>query len=99
MNTLRYLGVPVREKSYMFGDNQSVVQSSTTPHGQLHKRHNILSFHQVREAVASGMLDFHHIPGAENPSDILSKHWSYSQIWNTLKPILFWTGDTLDIKT
>lgn len=31
-NTLRYLGVPLREKSYMFGDNESVVNSSTTPH-------------------------------------------------------------------
>jgi hypothetical protein len=27
-NTLRFLGVPVREKSYMFGDNKSVVDSS-----------------------------------------------------------------------
>jgi len=30
--TLFYLGVPVRSKSYMFGDNQSVVTSSTIPH-------------------------------------------------------------------
>ena len=28
---LRYLGAPVREQSYMFGDNQSVVGSSTMP--------------------------------------------------------------------
>jgi hypothetical protein len=27
-STLRYLGVPVREKNYMFGDNKSVVDSS-----------------------------------------------------------------------
>ena len=35
--TLRYLGVPVREKSYMFGDNQSVVTNSTIPHSSLSK--------------------------------------------------------------
>ena len=29
--TLRYLGVPIRDKSYMFGDNRSVVTSSTIP--------------------------------------------------------------------
>ena len=29
--TLRYLGVPIREKSYLFGDNKSVVDSSTLP--------------------------------------------------------------------
>jgi len=28
--TLRYLGVPIRQKSYMFGDNKTVVDSSTT---------------------------------------------------------------------
>ena len=28
--TLRYLGVPIRERSYMFGDNESVVNSSST---------------------------------------------------------------------
>ena len=29
--TLRYLGVPLREKSYMFGDNESVVNSAMLP--------------------------------------------------------------------
>ena len=32
--TLHYLGVPIREKSYMFGDNKSVVDSSTKPHSK-----------------------------------------------------------------
>ena len=97
-NTLRYLGVPVREKSYMFGDNKSVVDSSTQVHAKLHKRHNILSFHRVREAVASGMLVFYFIPGTINPADILSKHWGYAQVWEQLRTVLFWKGDTGDIK-
>ena len=96
-NTLRYLGVPVHGCSYMFGDNESVVNSSTHPHSKLHKRHTMLSFHRVREAIASKMVNFYHIPGQENPSDILSKHWGYSQIWDILKPILFWNGDTADL--
>jgi hypothetical protein len=36
-NTLRYLGVPIRVKSYMFGDNKSVVNSSMQVHTKLHK--------------------------------------------------------------
>ena len=95
--TLRYLGVPLRESDYMFGDNESVVGSSTLPHAKLHKRHTALSFHRVREAIASKMVQFHHIPGAINPADILSKHWDYSQVWDVLKPILFWEGDTADL--
>jgi hypothetical protein len=97
-NTLRYLGVPVREKAYMFGDNESVVNSATMVHVKLHKRHTMLSFHRVREAIASGMVAFLHIPGEMNPADILSKHWGYSQIWDRLKAILFWTGDTAELK-
>ena len=96
--TLRYLGVHIRDKSYMFGDNKSVVDSSTMVHAKLHKRHSILSFHRVREAIASGMILYSHIPGSKNPSDILSKHWGYQQIWPMLKPLLFWAGDTAMIE-
>ena len=39
-NTLLYLGVPVCEQSYMYGDNESVVNSSSIPHAKLHKRHS-----------------------------------------------------------
>jgi hypothetical protein len=69
--TFRYLGVPIRDKSYMFGDNESVVNSSSQIHAKLHKRHNALSFHRVREAIASGMIAFYPIAGSRNPADIL----------------------------
>jgi hypothetical protein len=95
--SLRYLGVPIRERSYMFGDNKSVVDSSTIPHSKLHKRHTALSFHRVREAIASGMVAFYHLSGDSNPADILSKHWGYQQVWQLLRPLLFWEGDTADL--
>ena len=94
--TLRYLGVPVHGQSYMFGDNKAVVDSSMTPHGKLNKRHTALSFHRVREAIASGMVAFFHIDGKANPADILSKHWSYSSVWPQLKPLLFWSDAPAD---
>ena len=92
--TLRHLGVPLRECSIMFGDNESVIASSTVPHSKLHKHHTALSFHHVREAVASRMLSFHHLPGPLNPADLLSKHWGCNQVWSLLQPLLFWQGDT-----
>ena len=95
--TLRYLGVNIREKTYMFGDNKTVVDSSSRPHARLHKRHTALSFHRVREAIASKILDFYHISGKINPADILSKHWGHKQIWTMLKPLLFHEGDTFDL--
>jgi hypothetical protein len=38
--TLRYLGVPLEQKTLLFGDNNSVIISSTLPHSSLKKRHN-----------------------------------------------------------
>ncbi len=67
------------------------------PHAKLHKHHTALAFHRVREAVASKMLTFHHIPGVINPADILSKHWGYQQVWPMLQPLMFWCGDTMDL--
>jgi hypothetical protein len=96
-NTLRFLGVPVREKSYMFGDNKSVVDSSMQLNAKLHKRHTMLSFHRVREAIAAGILGFYFVPGDDNPADILSKHWGFMQIKGRLKSLLFWRGDTANM--
>jgi hypothetical protein len=95
--TLRYLGVPVNARSYMFGDNQSVVTNSTIPHSSLHKRHNALAYHRVREMIAAKVLGYYWIDGKNNPADIVSKHWGYQQVWQLLKPLLFYSGNTLDL--
>ena len=96
-NTLRYLGVPIEGKSYMFGDNESVVTSGSLPHSKLNKRHNVLSYHRVREAIAARIIVFAHIPGKINPADILSKHWANHDVWKMLQAILFWPGDTAEL--
>ena len=92
--TLRYLGIPICDHSFLFGDNASVVGSSTLPDAKITKRHVMLSFHRVRQAVASGMLRFHHIVGKINPADILSKHWANADVWSIMKALLHWQGDT-----
>jgi hypothetical protein len=38
-NTLRYLGVPIMQKTYMFGDNKSVTISSTIPQSSHRRQH------------------------------------------------------------
>ena len=92
--TLRYLGVPIRDKSYMFGDNKSVVTSSTIPNSTISKRHHLASYHRVREAIAAKFISFHWKDGKSNPADILSKHWEFATVWPMLRPILFWRGET-----
>ena len=94
---LRYLGVNIKGPSIMFGDDQSVVDSSSQPQSRLHERHVLLSFHMVREAIAAKILHFIHIPGSINPADILCKYWSYSKIWNQLKALLFWEKNIIEV--
>jgi hypothetical protein len=96
-NTLRYLGVPVYKLAYMFGGNESVDNSSTTPHAKLHKRHTALSLHRVCEAIAARIITYHHICSETNPVDMLSKHWGYPSTWPLLCPLMFWQGDTIDL--
>ena len=95
---LRYLGVELTGGTYMFGDNKTVVDSSNIPMARLHKRHVLLSFHRVREAIAAKIIYFIHLPGRTNPADILSKLWGYQSVWPMLKALLFWEGDTADIE-
>ena len=95
--TLRYLGVPIVGPSYVFGDNETVVNSALVLHSRLLKRHNALSYHRVRAAIAAGFIRMYHIPGTTNPADILSKHWDYPSVWPQLRPLLFWRGDTAQL--
>ena len=53
----------------------------------------------LHKAIASGFLKFIKINGVKNPADILSKHCGMAKAWLLLKPLLFWKGDTGDIRT
>ena len=78
----------------MFGDNRSVVTSSTIRNSTISKRHHMTSYHRVREAILAKFISFHRKDGKSNPADILSKHWEFATVWPMLKPILFWRGES-----
>ena len=97
--TLLYLGVPVVDRSILVGDNQSVVNACTQPHSKLHKRHLMLSYHFVREQIATGNYAYVWLNGKSNYSDLLSKHWGRQDVKSLLEPLLFgWKGITSDEK-
>ena len=75
----------------MFGDNESVVNSSVIKDSGLRKRHIALSFHHVRESMAAGIVRFCHIPGKRDPADVFSKHWDHSPVIMSLKLALTMT--------
>ena len=91
--TLRYLGAPTSSNSFLFGDNRSVVTSTTLPHSTLTKRHNILVFHRVREAIAAKLMAFYWIKSAYNLSDMLSKHWDHPTVYPMILKLLITRGN------
>ena len=95
--TLRMLGIPVDYRTYMFGDNASVITQSTILHSQLANHHHTLAYHYVQESVANGTIRFVHMDSINNPADCLTKFLGYQQWYPLLRPILFWLGDTKDI--
>ena len=56
---MSYLGAPISTKSFFFGENRSVVASAALPYSTLTKRHKILAFHRVREAIAAKLMAFY----------------------------------------
>ena len=59
--TLRCLGVPLRERICMLGDNDSAANSGMTPHRKTHERNVALSFHSAREATVAKIISFNFI--------------------------------------
>ena len=94
-HTLRYLGAPPPPpKSFLFGDNRSVVTSATLPHStSLTKRHNILAFHRIREAIAAKLVAFYWIQSAYNLGDMVSKHWDHPTVYPMILKLLISRGN------
>ena len=90
--TLRYMGVALDGPAWMFGDNESVIKSSTIPASTLNKRHNALSYHTVRAAISTGVMKFYHVPGVENIADVLTKHVQRPVAEPLLRHYLFQRG-------
>ena len=44
----------------------------------------------AEELRSTGAYDYVYVPDKINPANILSKHWSYRNVWNMFGPIFFW---------
>ena len=67
--------------------------SATLPHSTLTKRHNILAFHRVREAIAAKLMAFYWIQSAYNLSDLLSKHLDHPTVYPMILKLLITRGN------
>jgi hypothetical protein len=97
-HTLCMMGVPIDGPTCMFGDNKSVIASSTMPHSMLGKRHknSMLSYHRCREAIAAGISEMFHMDGKQNSSDVMTKFLAHAVSHPLVKYFLFSKGPVED---
>ena len=70
---LRMMGVPIDGPTYVFCDNMSVVNNTTTPESMLKKNSNSIAYHAVREAVSMKEMLISNIKSEANVADIMTK--------------------------
>ena len=58
-------------------------------------RHNMLSYHRMREATAAKILEFHRYSSSQNRSDILSKQGDYTRVKDTVRELFDCQGDII----
>jgi len=90
----RYIGKPVADINYTWGDNENMINSTTVPEAKLHKRHSTLSFHYVISMISRGYINLQHLASEWNFADILTKNWSYqSSYYKLIQPFFHHSGN------
>ncbi len=77
------LGFPQRHATSLFCDNQGTVACTHDPQAHSHMKHIDIPAHFIRDCVNHRLIDVIHIPGIENPADLLTKplHRTIHQKW------------------
>ena len=96
---LRMFGVPIDGPTHVFCDNQSVTNNASIPTSLLSKKHNAISYHKVRECVASGWLRVGWIQSKNNLADLFTKVLpAFTRNNLTSKILNRWTKKKSDVK-
>ena len=77
------LGFPQKHPTPMYCDNQGTVACTHDPQAHSRMKHIDIRSHFIRDCVNYRLVDVHHIPGIENPADLLTKplHRVIHQKW------------------
>ena len=81
-------GIPIDNPTYVFCDNKSVITNSITPGSKLKKKHVSISYHRVRESIATGVITIAYIPSKDNLADLLTKMLGGTQLKHLCQAIL-----------
>ena len=77
---MRMMGIPINGPTSVFCDNAAVVRNSMAPESVLKQKHNAITCHRAREAVAPEMIRIPKEEGETNLSDLLTKPLSGTRL-------------------
>ena len=83
------MGIDFYENTAILGDNKAVITNMQRPSSNLKKKHNAVTYHKCREAVATEIVTFGHIPGVNNIADIETKPLGPSDFYKFLAAPLY----------
>jgi hypothetical protein len=86
---LRMMGVPLDGHAHLRVHNNSVVCNTSVPESTLQKKCNSISYHYVREAIASGIAKVAYEPTQSNKADMLTKIQSGTERQRIAQTVLF----------
>ena len=86
---LKCFGIPILGPTYVFCDNNSVVQNVSIPESTLAKKHNAINYHIIREAVAAGIIRVGKEDTSTNIADIFTKLVPFTRKYQLLSPFLW----------
>jgi hypothetical protein len=89
---IRMLGYELDGAVNMFGDNQSVVISTTIPSSQLKKKIHACAYHRIREMITCKAIRFIHCQSIYNAADVLTKPLNGVSHRRLVDPILAGNG-------
>jgi hypothetical protein len=82
-------GVPIDGPAKILCDNQGVVKNASIPKSVLSKKHNVINYHAVREAVAAGIIQVGKEDGTTNLADLFTKPLTEQRCITLLHSILY----------
>jgi len=72
---------------HLYGDNLGSLIWSTNPVQEKRSKHINIQYHYVRDAIEDDKIRPHHIDGAKNPADILTKNLG-QVLFHQFRPLL-----------
>ena len=79
--SLQMMGIKQDRPTKILGENLAIVMNSLVPESKLLKKHHVIAYHLVREAVVAGICKIHHVDTKDNAANPLIRPSRSRTMW------------------